>query len=252
MNRGGTNRIMRSHVASCDQAVHSTNLRSVERRASTDQSRFCDDDAVKPQIVFAVDDDELTRESIRRLLSTRHFSVQVFVSALDFLERADVASGDCLITDIRMPRMSGVELLKELALRGAALPTIVLTGYGDVPLAVAAMKAGALDLLQKPFEASSLKSCVARALEHAGREREGHAQTQAARALVKRLTDREREVFELLGSGEANKIIARMLGISPRTVEVHRARIHEKLQASCLADLVRIARVAGKQVSIAN
>ena len=241
MNRGGTNRIMRSHVASCDQAVHSTNLRSVERRASTDQSRFCDDDAVKPQIVFAVDDDELTRESIRRLLSTRHFSVQVFVSALDFLERADVASGDCLITDIRMPRMSGVELLKELALRGAALPTIVLTGYGDVPLAVAAMKAGAVDFLSKPFREQDILESIQAALR---REQTRHSEelaVSAYQASYRSLTQREREIMRLVVAGQINKQIAAAVGLSEVTVKIHRAQVMHKMGTPSLADLVRAA-----------
>lgn len=204
------------------------------------------------QTLFVVDDDELIRETIRSLLSTRHLLVRVFPNAPAFLEQADIESGDCLITDIRMPQMSGIELQRELSLRGVTMPVIVLTGYGDVPLAVEAMKAGAFDFLQKPFNEKTLRGSVARALASARREKAGREKEQAAQNLVECLTGRERQVFELLVKGEANKIIAHLLGISPRTVEAHRARVQEKLQASCLADLVRIARAAGSNILATN
>jgi two-component system response regulator FixJ len=192
--------------------------------------------------VFVVDDDPMVRASLRAIL--KDWPVEDFADAASFLHDADAGWGDCLIVDIQMPLMSGIELQYVLSSRGMILPVIVLSGYADVPLAVTAMKAGAFEFIQKPFEAAALHASVSRALAWSDAQRLQHEKKEAALSLLERLTEREREVFNYLIEGYANKVVAFQLGISPRTVEVHRARILEKLDSSCLADLVRIAHDA--------
>ena len=192
--------------------------------------------------VFVVDDDPLVRASLCAIL--KDWLVEDFADAASFLQDGDSRSGDCLIVDIQMPQMSGIELQHVLNRRDVVLPVIVLSGYADVPQAVAAMKAGAFEFIQKPFEAATLQASVSRALAWAHAQRQQHEKKDAALSLLERLTEREREVFNYLTEGYANKVVAYQLGISPRTVEVHRARILEKLDSSCLADLVRIAHDA--------
>ena len=194
------------------------------------------------QRVFVVDDDPLVRGSLCAIL--KEWPVEAFADATSFLRDGDARCGDCLIVDIQMPQMSGIELQHVLNTRGVLLPAIVLSGHADVPLAVEAMKAGAFEFIQKPFDAKTLQASVGRALAWAQAQRLRHEKKEAALGLLERLTDRERDVFNYLTDGYANKVVAYQLGISPRTVEVHRARILEKLDASCLADLVRIAQDA--------
>ena len=192
-------------------------------------------------LVFVVDDDEAVRESLCFLLDAAGYRSRPFVSGTALLAaRAELRAG-CLLLDIRMPEIDGVSVLERLRTEGFTLPAIVMTGHADVPLAVRAMKAGALDFIEKPFSDGAVLEAVARALA-AGAG--GEAQDQAA-ARIARLSTREREVMEGLVAGLPNKTIAYDLGISPRTVEIHRAHVMEKLEARSLSELVRIALAAG-------
>src|SRR5499427_4498877 len=191
--------------------------------------------------VFVVDDDAAVRQGLRFMLRAAGYSVKAFPSARSFLEDYDPRRGGCLLLDIQMPHMSGLELQQRLNLRGWRVPVIFITGHGTVPLAIAAMKAGAFDFVEKPLREDTLLERIERALhwnDRAYEERLERATLQARAAL---LTPREREVFELVAAGEPNKVIARHLGISFRTVELHRVHIIEKLQARSLSDLIRMA-----------
>jgi two-component system, LuxR family, response regulator FixJ len=191
--------------------------------------------------VFVVDDDAAVRKGLSFLLRTAGYAVEAFASALAFLEAYDPRRGGCLLLDVQMPRMTGVELQQQLNVRGWRIPVIFITGHGTVSLAVAAIKAGAFDFVEKPLREEALLECIERALNRndvAHEERLESAQLQARASL---LTEREREVLDLVAAGEPNKIIARHLGISFRTVELHRAHIIEKLQARSLSDLIRMA-----------
>jgi two-component system response regulator FixJ len=193
--------------------------------------------------VYIVDDEEEIRESLSILLEVAGFAVQSFPSAEQFLADHNIKRG-CVIVDVRMPDMTGLELQEELIRRHMALPVIVMTGHGDVPIAVQAMKAGATDFLEKPFEHELILASVRRALEAGTRAINGEVEKKDARDKLAALTAREREVLDKLVLGCSNKVAAYELGISPRTVEVHRARIMEKLDASGLSDIVRIALAA--------
>lgn len=196
----------------------------------------------KPLIVV-VDDDADVRESIRALLETSGYRVRDYASAKSFL--ADhVSQGGCLIADIRMPEMDGLELQEEVSRRDFDLPVIFMTGHGEVPLAVRAMKAGAIDFIEKPFDDDAILDSIQRALETGQRARDWTAEVQAARQMIDMLTPRERTVLDQLVSGRSNKIAAHELGISPRTVEIHRAHIMSKMKARNLSDLVRVALAA--------
>lgn len=199
---------------------------------------------VDEQQVFVVDDDPSVGDSIRLLLESSGYRVRNYGSARKFLAD-DVPPVGCLIADIRMPDMSGLELQEEIVRRGVMLPVIIITGHGDVPLAVRAMKAGAIDFIEKPFDDERILTSVARALEVGHRTRSKTAEAKAAQDLLDRLTPRERGVLEKLVKGRSNKVAAYELGISPRTVEIHRAHIMEKMQAVNLSDLVRIVMSAG-------
>ncbi len=194
--------------------------------------------------VIIVDDDAAVRDSMRVLLESSGYAVTDFGSAKTFLDSA-VPAGACLVADIRMPEMDGLELQEEIVRRGIELPVIIMTGHGDVPLAVRAMKAGAIDFIEKPFSAHLLLGGIARAL-HIGESRRGKAaEIKAAQDLIALLTPRERHVLDQLVAGRSNKIAAYELGISPRTIEIHRAHIMDKMHAKSLSDLVRIAIAAG-------
>ena len=188
-------------------------------------------------IIHVVDDDEAVRQSLAFLLGSAGFAVRLYDSAMSFLA-AGVAGG-CLITDIRMPGMSGLDLLHALRAKACGLPIIVITGHGDVPLAVEAMKAGAVDFIEKPFDQEVLLSAVRTALDRSG----GGASEEERIATEKlaSLSARERQVLEGLVAGQSNKAIARDLGISPRTVEVYRANLMTKLEARSLSELIRMA-----------
>ena len=193
------------------------------------------------QTVHVIDDDDALRDSVRLFLVNEGLEVKTYASAIDFLSGLAAAPTGCVVTDVRMPGMSGMELLAHLAERGAPLPVIVVTGHADVPLAVRAMKQGAVDLLEKPFRAEDLVGAVRRALA-SGRgphpdEAEAAREANARRAA---LSARENEVLDRLIRGQPNKIIAYEMGISPRTVEVHRANVMKKTQAGSLSDLVRM------------
>jgi two-component system response regulator FixJ len=195
--------------------------------------------------VFVVDDDEAVRESLSALLDASGFRVKSYQSAAAFLANDQPLQKACLITDIRMPDMDGLELQIELKRRGSSLPVIVITGHGDVPLAVKAMKAGAVEFLEKPYDDQTLLDSLRLALSQAGNQ-SGEEQTAAGvREKLATLTPREREVFDLVVVGKLNKVIAYELSISPRTVEIHRGRLMHKMGARNLADLVRMGLAAG-------
>lgn len=193
--------------------------------------------------VFVVDDDADIRDSMRMLLEVAGFKVRSFTSAKHFLAD-DYPKNGCLIADIRMPDMSGLELQEEVTRRHIDLPVIIITGHGDVPLAVQAMKAGAIDFLEKPFSEDMILASVRRAMEVGSRARGRAAETRAAKDLLSALTPRERGVLDKLVQGRSNKLVAHELGISPRTVEIHRAHIMNKMDASSLSDLVRLVLAA--------
>jgi len=193
--------------------------------------------------VFVVDDDADIRDSMRLLLEVAGFKVRSYTSARHFLVD-DYPKQGCLIADIRMPDMSGLELQEEVVRRHIDLPVIIITGHGDVPLAVQAMKAGAIDFLEKPFDEDLMLASIRRALEIGSRARSRAAESKAAQDLLSALTPRERGVLDKLVQGRSNKIVAHELGISPRTVEIHRAHIMSKMEASSLSDLVRLVLAA--------
>ena len=194
--------------------------------------------------VLIVDDDESVRDSLRALLLSAGYRVRAFASAKAVLETID-DEGGCLIADIRMPDMDGLELQSELVRRGCKLPVIIVTGHGDVPLAVRAMQAGAIDFIEKPYNDDALLVSVKRGLEQHRLTSETERERETRADLVKTLTPREREVLEHVIGGMPNKLVAFELGISPRTVEIHRAHLMEKTQAGSLPELVRIAFAAG-------
>jgi FixJ family two-component response regulator len=190
--------------------------------------------------VFVVDDDDGVRASIRLLLKSIGFTATPMSSAQEFLAAFDPAQPGCLVLDIRMPGMSGMELQQQLNLRGATLPVIFITGHGDVPMAVEAMQHGAFDFLQKPFRDQDLIDRVQKAL---ARDRETRASLQKhdqIRQKLESLTPREREVLDLMTKGQQNKVMAAELGLSQRTVEIHRAHVMEKMGANSVAQLVRM------------
>jgi two-component system response regulator FixJ len=192
------------------------------------------------QIVHVIDDDDALRDSVRLFLVSEGLTVQTYATANDFLAALDSTSTGCVVTDVRMPGMSGMELLTHIASRGLALPVVVVTGHADVPLAVRAMKQGAVDLLEKPFQADDLIAAVRRALAAGRDSRLSALSAQEAQARLATLSVRETEVLDRLVKGQPNKIIAYEMGISPRTVEVHRANIMKKTQAGSLSELIRM------------
>ena len=191
-----------------------------------------------------IDDDDDARESLAFLLSTADVPTETYASARAFLEVAAEAAG-VVVTDVRMPEMDGLELVRRLKAQGVALPVIVMTGHGDVPLAVEAMKAGVIDFIEKPYDDETMLGAIRQALT---RGDESQAQSDERAELVRRiesLSPRERQVLEGLVAGKANKVIAYDLDISPRTVEIYRAHVMTKMQAQSLSELVRMALVAG-------
>lgn len=195
-------------------------------------------------IVYIIDDDESARDSLEFLLDVAEIRVRSFVSADAFLKSAPPLSGACVVTDVRMPGTSGVELAQQLKKRDDRVPVIVITGHADVPLAIEAMKAGAADFIEKPFDDEVLLAAIRNAMSASA----GDAQTQKERReILERLallSAREREVVDGLVDGKANKVIAFDLDISPRTVEVYRANAMMKMQARTLSDLVRMVTIA--------
>ena len=195
------------------------------------------------EYVFVVDDDADIRDSMRMLLEVAGYKVRCFTSAKHFLIDDHPKHG-CLIADVRMPDMSGLELQVEVTRRHIDLAVIIITGHGDVPLAVQAMKAGAIDFLEKPFDDDMMLASIRKAMEIGSQARSRTAESKAAKDLLSALTPRERSVLDKLVQGRSNKIVAYELGISPRTVEIHRAHIMTKMEASSLSDLVRLVMAA--------
>jgi FixJ family two-component response regulator len=191
-------------------------------------------------IVFVVDDDAAVLDSLRLLLSSAGLATTGFTSAQEFLDQYNPRQPGCLVLDVRMPGMSGLELQQSLNLSGATIPVIFITGHGDVPMAVEAMQHGAFDFLQKPFREHLLIERIQCALEQDRASREELTQLERIRRHLESLTPREREVLDLVTAGKPNKIMAVELGVSQRTVELHRARVMEKMGATSLAQLVRM------------
>jgi len=195
--------------------------------------------------VFVVDDDPSVRRALTRLIQSVGLVVEAHSSAQEFLDACDPARAGCLVLDIRMPRVSGLELQQVLAQRQIELPIVFITGHGDVPMSVRAMKAGAVDFIQKPFQDQDLLDAIQRAITRDAEFRRARVHHADVARRVALLTPREREVFALVAQGRMNKQIAAEFGISEKTVKVHRARVMEKMHAGSLAELVVLAQAAG-------
>lgn len=195
-------------------------------------------------LVHVIDDDEAMRQSLAFLLDTAGFASRTYESAPQFLERLGQLEPGCIVTDVRMPEMNGLELVRRVRSAGVALPVIVITGHGDVPLAVEAMKAGVKDFLEKPFDDAVLLRAVASALDSGEEAQRADAERHKFEAMLAALSPREKDVLHGVVAGKANKVIAHDLGISPRTVEVYRANVMTKTGANGLSDLVRMALLA--------
>ena len=191
--------------------------------------------------VFVVDDDSSVRGGLGRLLKSVGLAVETFASAREFLERGRAEGPACLVLDVRLPELSGLDLQAELARAGVAIPIIFITGHGNVPISVRAMKAGAADFMEKPVDEQELLDAVHRALERDRRVRQEQAEVAELRRRLESLTPREREVLAHVVAGRLNKQIAAELGTSEKTVKVHRARVMEKMKVSSLPELVRAA-----------
>ncbi len=192
------------------------------------------------QLVYIIDDDEAVRDSIGMLLDSADLAHHCFTSADDFLALHDGSQRGCLVLDIRMPGMTGLELQQRLAEIGSTLPIIFITGHGDVPMAVEAMRQGAFDFLRKPIDETNFIDRIHNALNLESGNWHQKLDREQNRGRIESLTDRENEVFQLVAEGVANKAIASDLGISERTVEVHRAQVMKKLDVKTLAQLVRV------------
>lgn len=197
--------------------------------------------------VFIVDDDEAVRDSLGLLLRSVGYRARCYASAKDFLKAFDPRDYGCLVLDIRMPGMTGLELQKHLSEIGCNIPIVFITGHGDIPMAVEAVRLGAVDFLQKPFEDQELVDRINDAMKQAAEQREGELERLEILDRIDSLTAREKQVMGQVVLGKANKVIAGDLGVSQRTVEIHRARVMEKMQANSLAHLVRMVMVAEAQ-----
>jgi two-component system response regulator FixJ len=195
-------------------------------------------------IVYVIDDDEGARHSLEFLLDCAGIRVRSFPSADAFLESAPPLAGACIVTDVRMPGRSGIELVEEMKHGGASAPVIVITGHADVPLAIQAMRAGVADFIEKPFDDAVMLGAIRKALADRAGGDAAEAERNAVREHIALLSPREREVMDGLVAGEANKAIAFDLGISARTVEVYRANVMMKMQARTLSDLVLMVTIA--------
>ena len=193
--------------------------------------------------VFVVDDNADVRDSIAGLVRSRGYRCQGFSTAQDFLDRCPPSEAGCLVVDVRLPGLSGLDLQQRLPSLGYSLPVIVMTAHGDVPMAVRALQAGALDFLEKPFDPALLLRLVGRALAADQRVRRMRLERSTLDARVALLTDRERDILRLVTEGHYNKVVADKLGVSISTVEMHRKKLMEKLRAESLYDLVRIAEI---------
>lgn len=196
-------------------------------------------------IVHIVDDEDAVRTSLATLLEIHGFSTRVYTSGTEFLNRVDPAAPGCALIDLKMPGLDGLGLLEKMADSNIKVPVVMMTGFGEVATAVKAMKAGAADFLEKPLNEAELLTILNRLLSDSRVTAELEARKEQAQGQLARLTERERDVFNGLVVGKTNKRIALDLGISPRTVEIHRARVMEKLEASTLSDVVRLALMLG-------
>jgi RNA polymerase sigma factor (sigma-70 family) len=197
-------------------------------------------------MVFVVDDDDSVRKATQRLIKSVGMNVETFETADQFLSRPPFEGPCCLVLDIRMPGLSGLELQEELTKAEMTLPIIFMTGHGTVPMSVRAMKAGAIDFLEKPFEDQALLDLIQHAIECDKQNKKQNAEKKAFLQRFKSLTSREQEIFKLVVSGKLNKQIAYELGISEKTVKVHRGRVMEKMQVESLAELVQISVILPK------
>jgi two-component system response regulator FixJ len=195
--------------------------------------------------VYVIDDDEAMRDSLDFLLAAADFQVSLFETALDFLDALPTLDFGCVVSDVRMPDIDGIELLKRLKAGGSLFPVVIMTGHGDVPLAVEAMKLGAMDFLEKPFEDDRLIGMIEAALRRAEPGVKNEAATLEIQSRIASLSPRERQVMDGLIAGLSNKLIAREYDISPRTIEVYRANVMTKMQAASLSELVRLAMRGG-------
>jgi len=200
-------------------------------------------------LIAIVEDDEPIRKALRRLLRSAGMDVKCFPSGVEFLESLTTEWPDCVVLDLHMPVMNGFEVQAQLADLRVTIPVVIITGHGDVPVAVRAMKAGAVDFIEKPFEERSILDSLRQAQTRFAAQRASAQAGATAREKLATLTPREREVFDEMVRGKQNKMIAFDLDISPRTVEVHRARVLEKLEARSLSELVRLALAAGVPIS---
>ena len=196
-------------------------------------------------IVHIVDDDDGVRDSLRFLLESEGLTVQAYPSAQALLD-TDLPRRGCILTDFRMPGLDGLQLQSQLQARGIGLPVIVMTAFAEVPTAVRAMKAGAMDFLEKPCDPALVVDAIQRSLDHNRRSLAATAAATDATRRIAGLTPREREVMDLLVAGHSTKEIARTLGASPRTIDVHRARVFQKLEADSLPDIVHLAMAANR------
>jgi two-component system response regulator FixJ len=195
--------------------------------------------------VYVIDDDEAMRDSLDFLLGSANFNVTLFESAQHFLDAVSGVAFGCVVSDVRMPGIDGIELLKRLKASHSALPIVIMTGHGDVPLAVQAMKLGAADFLEKPFEDDHLVGMIETALRQAESSAQSDSVTADIAVRVATLSPRERQVMDGLIAGLSNKLIAKEYDISPRTIEVYRANVMTKMEAGSLSELVRLAMRAG-------
>ena len=198
-----------------------------------------------PRKVYVIDDDEAMRDSLMFLLDAAGFEVTLFEAAQQFLDAVSTLSFGCVVSDVRMPGIDGIELLKRLKVAHSTFPIVVMTGHGDVPLAVEAMKLGAVDFLEKPFEDDRLIAMIDGAIREAEPAARSEAVALDIAARVASLSPRERQVMDGLIAGMSNKLIAREYDISPRTIEVYRANVMTKMQANSLSELVRLGMRAG-------
>lgn len=196
-------------------------------------------------IVHLIDDDEAVRASLAFVLEVHDMPAVTYASALEFLDAVDGVNSGVVVTDVRMPEMSGLELVRKLKERGVGLPVIVITGHGDVPLAVEAMRAGVIDFIEKPFEEETLMRSIRMALDLQAESDASNEERRRFEEMLGSLSGREKDVLRGVIAGKMNKVIAHELGISPRTVEVYRANVMSKTKANGLSDLVRIALLAG-------
>ena len=200
---------------------------------------------VTTNMVFVIDDDESVRKGLKRLLKSANYEAEVFASASDFLERAPYSGAACVIVDVRMPGLNGIEFQQALIDRRREEQLIFITGHGNIPMCAQAMKAGAVDFLPKPFKPRQLLKCVEQALSRSNDQRRGAAEKTGARQLLDLLTPREFEVMQLVVTGMLNKQIGGELGMAEKTVKVHRGRVMQKLGVTSVADLVRLVQKAG-------